>query len=291
MSFVDGVVRVRVPATSANLGPGFDSLGLALTLYDELDVEVIASGLEIIVEGEGAGEVPLDEEHLVYRAMSAAFDLLGETPPGLRLTCRNQIPHGRGLGSSSAAIASAIIAARALVVGGDERLDDDAIYQLATDLEGHPDNVAPALRGGFTIAWISGAAAEVVRLDVSQDVTVFIPPEPVSTSHARGLLPEEVPHGDAAANAGRAALMVAALTQAPELLIFATEDRLHQSYRSTVMPESYKLMQQLRVEGIPAVISGAGPTVLAFAWGIGDRAPEGWAVKELSVESCGAHIY
>ena len=290
MSFVDGVVRVRVPATSANLGPGFDSLGLALTLYDELDVEVIASGLEIIVEGEGAGEVPLDEEHLVYRAMSAAFDLLGETPPGLRLTCRNQIPHGRGLGSSSAAIASAIIAARALVVGGDDRLDDDAIYQLATDLEGHPDNVAPALRGGFTIAWISGAAAEVVRLEVSQEVTVFIPPEPVSTSHARGLLPEDVPHGDAAANAGRAALMVAALTQAPELLIFATEDRLHQSYRSTVMPESYKLMQQMRVEGIPAVISGAGPTVLAFAWGIGDRAPEGWTVKELSVESCGAHI-
>lgn len=291
MSFVDGVVRVRVPATSANLGPGFDSLGLALTLYDELDVEVIASGLEIIVEGEGAGEVPLDEEHLVYRAMSAAFDLLGETPPGLRLTCRNQIPHGRGLGSSSAAIASAIIAARALVVGGDDRLDDDAIYQLATDLEGHPDNVAPALRGGFTIAWISGAAAEVVRLEVSQEVTVFIPPEPVSTSHARGLLPEDVPHGDAAANAGRAALMVAALTQAPELLIFATEDRLHQSYRSTVMPESYKLMQQMRVEGIPAVISGAGPTVLAFAWGIGDRAPEGWTVKELSVESCGAYIY
>lgn len=289
MSFVDGVVRVRVPATSANLGPGFDSLGLALTLYDELDVEVIASGLEIIVEGEGAGEVPLDEEHLVYRAMNAAFDLLGETPPGLRLTCRNQIPHGRGLGSSSAAIASAIIAARALVVGGDDRLDDDAIYQLATDLEGHPDNVAPALRGGFTIAWISGAAAEVVRLEVSQEVTVFIPPEPVSTSHARGLLPEDVPHGDAAANAGRAALMVAALTQAPELLIFATEDRLHQSYRSTVMPESYKLMQQMRVEGIPAVISGAGPTVLAFARALQDWTPTGWTARELSVSPHGAH--
>lgn len=291
MSFVEGVVRVRVPATSANLGPGFDALGIALSLYDEISVEVIESGLDIEVRGEGAGEVPTDEEHLVYRAMEAAFDLLGETPPGLRLVCTNRIPHGRGLGSSSAAISAAIVAARGLVVGGEDRLDDAAVYQLATDLEGHPDNVAPALRGGFTIAWVAGAAAAVQRLDVEHEVTVFIPPDPLSTSLARGLLPETVPHADAAANVGRVALLVAALTVAPENLIFATEDWLHQSYRSEAMPRSYKLMQQMRVEGIPAVISGAGPTVLAFATGLGEWTPEGWTSKELSIESRGAHIY
>ena len=262
-----------------------------MTLFDELAVEVTDSGLEIVVDGEGAGVVPTGEDNLLFQAMSAAFDLMGETPPGLRLECTNRIPHGRGLGSSSAAIVAAIVAARALIVGGEDRLDDAAVYQLATDMEGHPDNVAPALFGGFTIAWISGAAAEVLRLEVNHDITVFVPPEPVSTNVARGLLPETVSHADASANSGRAALMVAALTQSPENLIFATEDRLHQSYRSAAMPDSYKLMQQLRVEGIPAVISGAGPTVLAFARGISDWTPEGWAVHELSIESRGAHIF
>ena len=291
MSFVDGEVRVRVPATSANLGPGFDALGLALTLFDEVTASVIHSGIEIVVEGEGADTVPTGEDHLVYQAMVSAFDLLGETPPGVRLECKNRIPHGRGLGSSSAAIAAGIIAARALVNGGDERLDAGAAYQLATDLEGHPDNVAPALHGGFTIAWISGAAAEVERLDINHDVTVFVPPSEVSTKAARGLLPETVPFGDAAANAGRSALVVAALLQSPERLIFATEDRLHQSYRSSAMPDSYKLMQQMRVEGIPAVISGAGPTVLAFGHGLTSWTPEGWVAHELSVESRGAHVF
>lgn len=291
MSFVQGPIRVRVPATSANLGPGFDSLGLALDLFDELEAEVTNSGLDIIVNGEGAGDVPTSEDNLIFTAMTAAFDLLGETPPGLRLVCTNRIPHGRGLGSSSAAIVGAIVAARALVEGGAERLDEAAMYQLATDLEGHPDNVAPALFGGFTISWISGAAAEKLRLEVRHDVTVFVPPTPVSTNVARGLLPEKVSHADAAANSGRAALLVAALTQSPEHLIFATEDRLHQSYRSAAMPDSYKLMQQLRVEGIPAVISGAGPTVLAFARGISQRLPEGWTAHELSIESRGAHIF
>ncbi len=291
MSFVDGEVRVRVPATSANLGPGFDALGLALTLFDEITASVIEAGIEIVVDGEGADLVPTGEDHLVYQAMAAAFDLLGETPPGVRLVCTNRIPHGRGLGSSSAAIAAGIIAARALVVGGEDRLDAGAVYQLATDLEGHPDNVAPALRGGFTIAWISGAAAEVERLDINHDVTVFVPPSAVSTKAARGLLPEMVPFGDAAANVGRSALIVAALLQSPERLIFATEDRLHQSYRSTAMPDSYKLMQRMRVEGIPTVISGAGPTVLAFGHGLTSWTPDGWAVHELSVESRGARLF
>jgi len=291
MSFVVGPLTVRTPASSANLGPGFDALGLALTLHDELTAEVLPDEgvLEIEITGEGERELPRTSEHLVVRAMNAAFDLLGERPPGLRLHCHNVIPHGRGLGSSSAAIVGGIVLARALADGAD-RLDDQALYQLATDLEGHPDNVAAALFGGLTIAWIEGAAAAVQRLDVTTAVTVFVPPEAVSTEKARGLLPESVLHVDAAANAGRAALLVAALTVAPERLISATEDRLHQSYRAVVMPDSYNLLRTLRVDGIPTVISGAGPCVLSFARGIDDAAPDGWVVHHLEVDPLGARL-
>lgn len=290
MTFVEGRVTVRVPASSANLGPGFDALGLALSLYDEVSAEVVDSGLDIHVTGEGQGGVPLDETHLVVEAMHATFDLIGGRPPGLRLTCVNGIPHGRGLGSSSAAIVGGIVLARALVDGGSALLDDAAAYQLAVDLEGHPDNVAAAFFGGLTIAWIDGAAAEVERLETDVQVTVFVPSAAVSTEKARGLLPAAVPHRDAALNAGRAALLVAALTGAPHRLISATEDRIHQSYRAEAMPDSYKLLRQLRVDGIPTIISGAGPTVLSFARGIADRAPDGWTVHELDVDAVGAHV-
>ncbi|WP_293782583.1 homoserine kinase [uncultured Aeromicrobium sp.] len=290
MSFVPHPVTVQTPATSANLGPGFDALGLALTLCDTVTAEVVGEGLMIDVRGEGADVVPRDSSHLLYRAMAAAFDLLGETPPGLRLSCENVIPHGRGLGSSAAAISAGIVLARALVEGGHERLDDRAVLQLATDLEGHPDNVAAALFGGLAIAWIDGAAAEAVRLDVDVDVTVFVPPEAVPTETARELLPAEVSHVDAAFNVGRAALLIAALREEPSRLISATEDRLHQSFRAEVMPASYKLLRQLRVEGIPAVISGAGPSVLAFAHGIGDASPEGWSLHELGVSKLGTRV-
>ncbi len=290
MSFVDTPVTVEVPATSANLGPGFDSLGIALDWYDVVTAEVTGSGLTFDITGEGADEVPRDETHLLHRAMDAAFDLLGERPAGLHLTCRNAIPHGRGLGSSAAAIAAGITLARALVVGGDERVDERVLFGLATQLEGHPDNVAPALCGGLTISWIDGAAPERLRLDVDAPVTVFVPPDPVPTSVARGLLPETVPFEDAAFNAGRAALLVAALTTAPERLISATEDRLHQLPRSEAMPGPYKLVRQLRVEGVPAVISGAGPTVLAFAHGLQEWTPQGWLHRELRVSPHGARV-
>jgi homoserine kinase len=283
MGLVGGPVRVSVPASSANLGPGFDALGLALEFRDELTAEVTESGLEVTVEGEGADQVPRDANHLVVRAMNAAFDLLGESPPGVRLHCVNRLPHARGLGSSSAAIVGGIALARSLVDAGEQRLDDLAAFQLATDLEGHPDNVAAAQFGGLTIAWLDGAAAAVERLDADVPVTVFIPPSGVSTEAARGLLPASVPFADAAFNAGRAALMVAALTGAADRLIAATEDRLHQQARSPAMPESYALLRSLRVEGVPAVISGAGPTVLAFARGLSGATPAGWSTAELAV--------
>jgi len=290
MSFLNGPVAVRTPASSANLGPGFDSLGLALSLHDRLEAEVVADGLDIVVRGECADDVPRDRDHLVVRAMDATFDLLGERPPGLRLTCDNAIPHGRGLGSSSAAIVGGIVLARALVDGGADRLEDVAAYQLAAQLEGHADNVAAALFGGFTIAWLDDGLASAHRLDVSARVTVFVPPEAVSTESARGLLPAAVPHADAAADAGRAALLVAALTDDPTHLLAATEDFLHQSYRAQAMPDSHDLVQGLRSASVPAVISGAGPSVLAFGRGLDGVVPAGWVAHELDVESSGAHV-
>ena len=293
MTFVSGSVTVRVPASSANLGPGFDTLGLALSLYDEITVEAVGQALVIDVEGEGAEDVPRDECHLIVQSMSRAFKELGESPAGLRVSCRNVIPHGRGLGSSAAAIVGGLVAARALVEGGEAKIDDDALLALANEIEGHPDNVAAALLGSLTIAWTALGVGKAVRLDVLADVSVFIPPVSVSTHTARGVLPAKVSHADAAANAGRAALLVAALVGGrSDVLFAATEDRLHQDYRAPEMPASHEFMSSLRADGIPAIISGAGPTVLAFASGgdLSAHTPAGWAYLELGVDSEGATL-
>lgn len=293
-TFVPGPVRVTVPATSANLGPGFDSLGLALSLRDELSAEVTDAGLQIEVTGEGADDVPRDESHLVVRAMRAAFAAMAAEPPGLRLTCRNVIPHSRGLGSSSAAIVAGVSLARGLVAGGQLLLDDAALLRLAADLEGHPDNVAPALLGGFVISGREAGEWYAVKAGVDPRVAAvaFVPATPVETQVARGLLPDVVPHADAAANAGRTALLVAALAGRPEHLLAATRDYLHQDFREPAMPESLALVRALRADGIAAVVSGAGPTVLAFCDGVDDsltaRCPEGWAVHRLTVSVEGA---
>src|SRR5690348_12649589 len=270
MGWADDPVRVRVPATSANLGPGFDTLGLALGLHDDVEARVTQAGLSIEVSGEGADDV-LDagEKHLVVRAMRVAFDDLDVAqPPGLALRCVNRIPHGRGLGSSAAAIVAGLVAARALAGASTDPRD---VLPLANILEGHPDNVAPCLFGGLTIAWVTAGAAglpaaRAVRLDPHPEVrpVAFIAPEPVSTKVARGLLPASVSHADAARNAGRAALLIAALTAHPDALIDGTEDKLHQDYRGPAMPGTRDLVTRLRAAGVPAVVSGAGPSVLAF---------------------------
>ncbi|MGY0491769.1 homoserine kinase [Streptomyces sp. WG-D5] len=296
-AFRAAAVRVRVPATSANLGPGFDSLGLSLGLYDDVVVRVADSGLHIDIAGEGSETLPRDESHLLVRSLRTAFDALGGQPRGLEIVCANRIPHGRGLGSSSAAIVSAVVAARAVTIGGNALLDDAALLELATEIEGHPDNVAPCLLGGFTIAWTETGAGRAVRLDAARSIVpvVFVPGKPVLTEMARGLLPRTVPHVDAAANAGRAALLVEALTRRPELLLPATEDRLHQEYRAPAMPESAALVERLRADGVPAMISGAGPTVLALveeetADKVARLAGEGWAANRLALDLDGASV-
>jgi homoserine kinase len=276
-------VRVRVPATSANLGPGFDSLGLALGLYDEVEVEVAGSELSIEVSGEGEETAGRAEGHLIARIFRSAYASIGGEAKGLRIRCVNRIPHARGLGSSSAATVAGILAARALHPEGHALTDDD-VFALAASAEGHPDNVAPCLAGGLTIAWQTPSGPRLTRLDVVQGVrpVVFVPDTRLATERARGLLPETVPHADAAANAGRAALLVAALTAAPHLLLDATEDRLHQSYRAPAMPDSLALVESLRAKGVAAVISGAGPTVLALTF----RARE----VDALVDSMGAEV-
>lgn len=278
-TFRAAATRVRVPATSANLGPGFDAFGLAVTLYDDVVAQVTDEpGVRVDVHGEGADGVPRDQRHLVAKTMMRAFDAMGGRPRGLDLVCANRIPHGRGLGSSAAAIVSGLVLARALVVGGDERLVDADLLELAVEIEGHPDNIAACLYGGATIAWTRNEREHprigVLSLAPSHDIVpvVCVPSTSVATKKARSLLPEQIPHADAAWNAARAAMLSIALTQRTDLLFEATEDRLHQNYRRSAFPRSSDLVDKLRSAGIPTAISGAGPTVIAFA--STDTAPE-----------------
>lgn len=258
-------VTVKIPATSANLGPGFDTLGMALSFYDEYQAEVIESGLEIEVSGEGADVIPTDASNLIYSTIASVFSKVGKTVPPLRISCRNQIPHGRGMGSSGAAVSGGVMLAAGLL-SSEREFSEQELLGFATDIEGHPDNVAPALFGGLTIAWMDSDRPHHKKLTVHRGVSplVLVPPNQMSTKLARSLQPESVPHTDAVFNVSRSALLVAALTQSPELMFAATEDRLHQNYRASAMPETSKLIELLRSEGHPAVVSGAGPSVLVL---------------------------
>jgi homoserine kinase len=304
-----GPVTVRVPATSANLGPGFDSVGLALSLYDTVQARVRPAGVEVQVTGIGADQVGRGEDHLVIRAMRAAFKVIGGQPPGLALDCWNEVPQGFGLGSSAAAIVAGLIAARELAgAAGAVALPPDDLLQLATQLEGHPDNVAACLSGGLAISWTSAsgdgrARTRAARLTPLPELVpvLCVPAEPLATEAARQVLPADIPHALAAANSARAALLVAALTGRPELLLDGTEDFLHQPYRAAAMPATAALIAGLRAAGIAAVVSGAGPSVLALTVaGLGPgpadvmriaaQAAQAWRVLPLAVDADGARV-
>ena len=267
MTLVGRKVVVHVPATSANLGPGFDTLGMALSYYDELVVEAVpGTGAVVNVTGEGAGEVATDENNLVVKSIAYTFERFGQKLPGLKLTAKNIIPHGRGMGSSGAAVVSGIMAAKGLL-DGIVYMSQEDLLAIATELEGHPDNVAPALFGGLTIAWEDEKGPRHKKLFVHRGVSplVLVPNFQLSTKLARSLQPESVPHEDAVFNVSRSALLIAALTQSPELLWEATQDKLHQNYRASAMPQTAELIQALRDHGHAAVVSGAGPSVLVLA--------------------------
>ncbi|MFP5335676.1 MAG: homoserine kinase [Actinomycetes bacterium] len=292
-----GRVTVRVPASSANLGPGYDAVGLALGLYDEVEVAVSGEpGARVVASGEGADVVPDGEEHLVVRSIRAALAHFGARERvGLDLVCRNAVPHGRGLGSSATAIVTGVAAARALLPEGAASVQD--VVHLASDLEGHPDNAAASVLGGMTLGWREGDGHwRAVRLDVHPDVeaVVCVPAHELSTARARAMLPEGVSHGDAAFTAGRAALLVEAMTRSPHLLLAATEERLHQTQRGPAMPETLALVRDLRRAGLAATVSGAGPSVLVLTTGdrAGDVAPvaPGWQVLRPGIDRHGATV-
>ncbi|TJZ75714.1 homoserine kinase [Rhodococcus oryzae] len=269
-------VTARVPASTANLGPGFDTLGLALALYDEITVTTTDAGLTIRVEGEGAEDVPWGPSHLVVRAIERGLESIGVWADGLDVVCRNAIPHSRGLGSSASAAVGGLAVANGLASKLDPALalTQEQLVQLSSEFEGHPDNASASVLGGAVVSWSedTGVADSprtyaAVRLDVHPDIRVvaLVPSERSSTAQTRGLLPELVPHADAAFNVSRGALAVVALTSRPDLLMAATEDRLHQGQRASALPLTTRWIETLRQAGIAATVSGAGPTVLALS--------------------------
>lgn len=266
-------LHVRVPATSANLGPGFDTMGIALAYGDELEIETSDTpGVTVTVEGVGAGDIATDETNLVVRTIAHVFERTGQQMPGLRIRAINRIPHGRGMGSSGSAIVAGVTAAAELLKDTVELSEHD-LLRFATEIEGHPDNVAPALFGGLTIAWKTDAGPRSKKLSVHRGVSplVLVPDFTMSTELARSLQPKQVPYEDAVFNLSRSSLLVAALTQSPELLFEATEDRLHQDYRGEAMPRTRDLIRKLREAGHAAVVSGAGPSILVLCNGPAER--------------------
>ena len=286
-----------VAASSANLGPGFDSLGVALGRYDEIVVETVEHGIRVEVEGEGAGQISTGADNLVARALIAGLTAAGAEAPGLVLRCRNAIPQSRGLGSSASAVVIGLAAANGLVAQADlTPLDDDRLIQLSSEFDGHPDNTSAAVLGGAIVSWTefgqSGPRYAATRLRLDPRIRLFVATPEVrsSTAETRVLLPEQVPHTDARFNLSRAALLVVALTEHPELLMAATEDVLHQPQRAAAMPRSADYLHYLRGRGVPAVLSGAGPAVLAMTAGadlptdaIEAGAAHGFAVGEAAV--------
>lgn len=284
-----------VAASSANLGPGFDSIGLALSLYDEIIVETTDSGLVVEVDGEGAGQLALGAEHLVVKAVRRGLHAAGVNAPGLVVRCHNAIPHSRGLGSSAAAVVGGLAAVNGLVTqAGSTPLSETELIQLSSEFEGHPDNAAAAVLGGAVVSWIDSSCDPpgfgAVPLRLHPDIHFFpaIPEERSLTAETRMLLPAQVSHYDARFNVSRAALLVVALTERPDLLMAATEDVLHQPQRVPAMPASAEYLRLLRRFGVAAVLSGAGPALIALsteselpAQALEYGAANGFAVSEL----------
>ena len=282
-------LRVRVPATTANLGSGFDCVGMAFDWYDELTLDVLDEpGLEVVVTGEGAADVPLDERHLVVQSILDGLKAFGVESPGMRLTCHNTVPHSRGLGSSAAAIVAGLTLAWGIAHPG-VPVDRSVITRLAHEAEGHPDNAGAAVWGGAILAWARDGKVSLVQLPLPDgfEAVAFVPDFECKTDEARGVLPDTVSRDDAVNQAIAAAVLPLALTKRPDLLFDATQDRLHQQYRAPLMPPSYDLMLRLREASVPAAISGAGPTVIAVGLpeqlaGIDSVDATGFAVRRMS---------
>ena len=283
LTFKATMAQVSVPASSANIGPGFDSFAIALEMRDRYAAQILDDeSFDVDVTGEGADQVKKDAKDLIIKSMMRGFEHMGGKPRGIALRALNVIPHGRGLGSSASAIVGGLALARSLVLTGEQYMSDEDLITLATELEGHPDNVAAAFYGGATIAWleskinsegVSSNVGRAVSLKVDDRIKalLLVPENQLSTAKARKLLPESISHQDAVLNSSRTALLVHALAERPDLLFTATEDLLHQKYREEAMPKSIALVEKLRGAGLAAVVSGAGPSVMVLYSGAEDE--------------------
>jgi homoserine kinase len=305
LTFKATMAQISVPATSANIGPGFDCFGLALELRDRYAAQVLDDEtFDVDVTGEGAGEVKKDSKNLVIKSMLRGFEHMGGKPRGIALRALNVIPHGRGLGSSGSAIVGGLALARALVLTGEQYMSDDDLITLATELEGHPDNIAAAFYGGATIAWVestinrdglntSVGRAVSLKVDDRIKALLLMPDNQLATARARKFLPESISHQDAVLNSSRAALLVHALAERPDLLFTATQDLLHQSFRAQAMPKTISLVDKLRGAGLAAVVSGAGPSVMVLYTGSDDEIDQlqsiapGFTAIKLSIAKAG----
>lgn len=258
-------VKVRVPATVANLGPGFDALGVAVQMHLEVDIEPRRDSVDIFIEGEGAEQLPADETNLVIRSMNTFFDHVGRRPPGFAVHVKNPIPLGSGLGSSAAAVVGGLFAARAVT---SQTVPQSEMIELATSLEGHPDNIMPAFLGGLVVCYRGQDGGELrsYRLVPSSRLVpiLAVPAEGFSTAKARKALPADVAFSDAQFTASRAALLVAAMSggAGSDVLAEAMNDRLHEPHRLKLMPETAAVHSELRDAGLAVALAGAGPSLL-----------------------------
>jgi len=306
LTFKATLAQISVPASSANIGPGFDCFGIALELRDRYAAQVLDDEtFDVDVTGEGADEVKKDAKNLVIKSMLRGFEHMGAKPRGIALRALNVIPHGRGLGSSASAIVGGLTLARSLVLTGEQYMSDEELITLATELEGHPDNVAAAFYGGATLAWSESKTSSVgetknigravsLRVDDRIKALLLVPNNQLATAKARKLLPEIIPHQDAVLNSSRTALLVHALAERPDLLFIATEDLLHQKYRAQAMPKTIALVEKLRGAGLAAVVSGAGPSVMVLYSGAEDEIDQlesvapGFTAMKLAIAKTGA---
>ena len=306
LTFKATLAQISVPASSANIGPGFDCFGIALELRDRYAAQVLDDEtFDVDVTGEGADEVKKDAKNLVIKSMLRGFEHMGAKPRGIALRALNVIPHGRGLGSSASAIVGGLTLARSLVLTGEQYMSDEELITLATELEGHPDNVAAAFYGGATLAWSESKTSSVgetknigravsLRVDDRIKALLLVPNNQLATAKARKLLPEIIPHQDAVLNSSRTALLVHALAERPDLLFIATEDLLHQKYRAQAMPKTIALVEKLRGAGLAAVVSGAGPSLMVLYSGAEDEIDQlesvapGFTAMKLAIAKTGA---
>ena len=306
LTFKATLAQISVPASSANIGPGFDCFGIALELRDRYAAQVLDDEtFDVDVTGEGADEVKKDAKNLVIKSMLRGFEHMGAKPRGIALRALNVIPHGRGLGSSASAIVGGLALARSLVLTGEQYMSDEDLITLATELEGHPDNVAAAFYGGATLAWSESKTSSVgetknigravsLRVDDRIKALLLVPNNQLATAKARKLLPEIIPHQDAVLNSSRTALLVHALAERPDLLFIATEDLLHQKYRAQAMPKTIALVEKLRGAGLAAVVSGAGPSLMVLYSGAEDEIDQlesvapGFTAMKLAIAKIGA---